>query len=63
MARADLRSDMIEVAADVILKRVEGCIKKLQPDMSAIAQEHIVGFDAGFKQARRAMLDLLAESL
>lgn len=63
MARADLHNDMIEAAADVVLKRVEGCIKNLRPDMSATAQEHVVGFEAGFRQAKRAMLDLLADSL
>lgn len=63
MARADLHADMIEAAADVVLKRVEGCIKNLRCDTSAVAAEHVIGFEGGFKQAKRLMLDLLAESL
>lgn len=63
MSRADLHANMIEAAADVVLKRIEGCIKNLRPDTSAAAQEHIVGFEAGFREAKRAMIDLLDEAL
>lgn len=61
MARADLHTDMMNAMTDVVLRRVEGCVKNLRPDTSAIAPEHIAGFESGFKAAKRAMLDLLAE--
>ena len=59
MARADLYADMMSAMTDVVLRRVEGCIKSMQPDTSATAPEHITGYAAGFRAAKREMLDLL----
>lgn len=59
MAREDLHNNMVSAMADVVLKRVEGCVKNLRPDTSATAPEHVVGYEVGFRAAKRAMLDLL----
>lgn len=61
MARADLHYDMVDAMVDVVLRRVEGCIKNLRPDVSATAAEHVVGYEAGFRAAKVAMLDFLAD--
>jgi hypothetical protein len=61
MAREDLHFDMMNAMTDVVLRRVEGCIKNLRADTSAVAHEHQVGFEAGYRAAKVAMLDLLAD--
>lgn len=43
-----------------VLREVEATIKTLQPDVSATAPEHVRGYDAGFRAAKRAMIDALA---
>lgn len=61
MSRADLHSDMLNAMADEVLKRVENCVKNLRCDVSSTAPEHITGYEAGFRAAKREMLDLLAD--
>ena len=44
-----------------VLRRVEDAIKALRPDTSATAPEHVLGFEAGFRAAKRAMIESLDE--
>lgn len=59
MAKEDLHNDMVSAMVDVVLRRVEGWIKNLRPDVSATAPEHVTGFEAGYRAAKRDMLDVL----
>jgi hypothetical protein len=61
MARSDLHADMVDAMVDVVLKRVESCIKCLRCDTSAIANDHLTGYESGFRAAKRMLLDILGE--
>lgn len=61
MSRTDLHADMVDAMADVVLKRVENCINNLRCDASAIDPSYLIGFESGFRAAKRAMLDFLDE--
>jgi hypothetical protein len=61
MSRADLYEDMLSALTDTVLKRVENCLKGLRSDASAVAPEHILGYEAGFRAAKFAMIELLSE--
>ncbi len=61
MARADLQADMVDAMIDVVLRRVEGCIKNLRADVTATSPEHVTGYMAGYRAAKVAMLDMLAD--
>lgn len=52
---------MVDAMVDVVLKRMGNCIKGLRPDTSAAAPEHVLGYEAGFRAAKRAMLDIMDE--
>ena len=64
MKRVDLRADIIDAMTNVVLNRVENCVKKLRPDDRASAAENLgfqSGYTAGFRAAKIALLDMLAE--
>jgi hypothetical protein len=61
MSRYDLHADMMNAMTNVVLKRVENCVKGLQADPSATSNEHVVGYSSGFQAAKRAMLDMLTD--
>jgi len=61
MSRADLHADMADAMVSVVLQRVENCVKALRCDTSATAPEHVIGWEAGYKQAKRDILDLFAD--
>lgn len=59
MSREDLHRDILDAMVDLVLQRVENCVKGLHPDLSATAEKHKVGFESGFAQAKREMLAIL----
>jgi len=52
---------MMNAMIDVVLKRVEDYVKGLRADTSATAPEHVIGYEAGFRAAKREILDLLCD--
>ncbi len=56
-----LAADANKAAIYSVLRAVEDGIKALRPDTSATAPEHVTGYEAGFRAAKRAMLDMLAD--
>ena len=59
MSRTDLHADMMNAMIDVVLKHVEDYVKGLRADTSATAPEHVIGYEAGFRAAKREILELL----
>ena len=51
----------LEAMVNSILRHVEDDIKAMRCDTSAIAKEHIPGFEAGFRACKRRMLELFEE--
>jgi hypothetical protein len=51
----------VEGMVGAVLRDVEKSIKALRPDTSATAPEHVTGYEAGFRAAKRAMFDALSE--
>lgn len=62
MSHPNLRADILDAMVNVVLQRVENSIRRLNPDTSATAEEHVVGFESGFGAACSAMLDLVNEA-
>lgn len=51
----------VEAMVGAVVRDVEKSVKTLRPDTSAIAPEHVTGYEAGFRAAKRAMIGALAE--
>lgn len=51
----------LEGMVNSILRHVEDDVKAMRCDASAVAKEHITGFEAGFRACKRRMLELFEE--
>lgn len=57
----EMRADILDSMASAVLRSAEKAIKALRCDVSAIAPEHVTGYEAGFREAKKAMLDAISD--
>lgn len=56
----DLQLVALQAVKDHILRHVEIAIKSRRADTSATADEHKIGFEAGYRQAKSDLLDAIS---
>lgn len=61
MDRNALDKHVLRSLTNAVLQEVESLMKEQRPDTSSTAEEHKVGFEAGFRACKRAFLDALAD--
>lgn len=50
-----------KASTDFVLVHIERRIRALRCDVSAVAPEHVTGYEAGYKAAKRAALECLED--
>lgn len=57
----DLSDKASNAAINTVLYEVEKAIRAIRIDTSAIAAEHLIGYEAGWKAAKRAAIECLSD--